>query len=99
MQETRDTLFGVSGQRGKYPQVFIKENDTYTFVGLWDAIEVRLSHLLSTFDMIDMKSLIECDDLPAEVLEANPTIPNFKKVRRQLNLFVYNLCNIRRSPM
>eukprot|EP00602_Paraphysomonas_sp_CaronLab_P006799 CAMPEP_0185020848 /NCGR_PEP_ID=MMETSP1103-20130426/3499_1 /TAXON_ID=36769 /ORGANISM="Paraphysomonas bandaiensis, Strain Caron Lab Isolate" /LENGTH=112 /DNA_ID=CAMNT_0027552009 /DNA_START=98 /DNA_END=432 /DNA_ORIENTATION=- len=62
-KETRDTLFSVSGQRGKYPQCFIKENDTYTFIGLWDAIE----------------SLLECNDLPAEVLEANPNIPTFEK--------------------
>jgi hypothetical protein len=39
----RDTLFGVSGTRGKYPQCFVKKaDDTYTFVGLWE--EVRAEH-------------------------------------------------------
>jgi hypothetical protein len=64
-KEVRDTLFGISGQRGKYPQCFIKDSDNVIqFVGLWDEIE----------------SLLECDTLGAEVLEANPSIKTFDKV-------------------
>ena len=65
-KEIRDVLFGVSQQRGKYPQCFIKEGSTYRFIGLWEQIE----------------SLEECDSLPAEVMEANPDIPTFSKVNR-----------------
>ncbi len=35
----RDILFGVSGQRGKYPQCFLRKPDeSYTFIGLWDQV-------------------------------------------------------------
>lgn len=64
-KEQRDILFGVSQQRGKYPQCFLKHEDgTYSFVGTWD----------------DFESLIECSELPADVLEANPQIQTFEKV-------------------
>lgn len=66
-KELRDTLFGVSGHRGKYPQLFISDGaGNYRFVGLWDEIE----------------SLVDCDALPADVLAANPTIQTFSKVRQ-----------------
>jgi glutaredoxin len=40
--DERNALFGISKQRGKYPQVFIeKEDGTVTFVGLWEKLEVR----------------------------------------------------------
>ncbi len=65
-KEVRDKLFSVSGQRGKYPQCFLQDTDgNYRFLGLWE----------------QMEEMIECDTIPAEVLEANPTIQTFKKVR------------------
>ena len=48
-KEIRDALFSVSGQRGKYPQCFLKAEDgAYAFVGLWEEIEnVTLFPLMS----------------------------------------------------
>ena len=63
-KEIRDKLFGVSGLRGKYPQCFLESDGAYRFIGLWDQIE----------------ELIESDTIPVEVLDANPSIPTFKKV-------------------
>mmetsp|Transcript_11851 Transcript_11851/g.19538 ORF Transcript_11851/g.19538 Transcript_11851/m.19538 type:complete len:118 (+) Transcript_11851:123-476(+) len=64
-KEVRDVLFGLSGQRGKYPQCFLKGVDgQYTFVGLWEEVE----------------SLMECDEIPAEILSANPQIKTFTQV-------------------
>eukprot|EP01033_Poteriospumella_lacustris_P009560 gene9556-6856_t len=64
-KEIRDTLFGVSGHRGKYPQCFIADGTGgYRFVGLWEEIE----------------SLVDCDALPKEVLDSNPNIPTFSRV-------------------
>jgi len=40
-KEIRDRLFGISGQRGKYPQCFITVDDSIQFVGLWEDIEVK----------------------------------------------------------
>jgi hypothetical protein len=63
-KEVRDTLFGISGHRGKYPQCFVAdENDGYRFIGLWE----------------DIEQLIDCDALPKEVLEGNPSIPTLTK--------------------
>lgn len=63
--ELRNKLFAVSSIRGKYPQLFIvQENGDHKFVGQWDEVE----------------SLVESDDIPAEVLDANPQIGTFKKV-------------------
>ena len=64
-KEMRDIMFASSGQRGKYPQCFLKsESGGYNFVGLWEEIE----------------SLLECDTIPPEVLAANPTIKTFEQV-------------------
>lgn len=64
-KDIRDQLFAVSGQRGKYPQLFIKnEDESYTFLGLWEEIE----------------SLLDCDELDAGILASNPTIQTFKTV-------------------
>jgi len=38
--EKRNQLFGISGVRGTYPQVFLEEDDEITFVGLFDQIHV-----------------------------------------------------------
>jgi hypothetical protein len=66
-KDIRDKLFGISGQRGKYPQFFIAtETEDYRFVGLWEEIE----------------SLLDCDSLPEDVLAGNPNIPTFSKVRK-----------------
>lgn len=68
-KELRDVLFGLSGQRGKYPQCFLRdESGTHRFVGMWDEIE----------------GMIECDTLPADVLAANPQIKTFQQVIVQL---------------
>lgn len=41
--EERNALFALSKQRGKYPQVFIVDEDgKKTFVGLWEQMEVSL---------------------------------------------------------
>jgi hypothetical protein len=70
-KELRDVLFGVSGQRGKYPQCFLKdESGNYKFVGLWEELE----------------SLIECNTIPSEVLAANPQIQTFSQVSNSLAL-------------
>lgn len=38
-KEQRDKLFGLSGQRGKYPQCFVESTDgAIRFVGLWEAV-------------------------------------------------------------
>jgi hypothetical protein len=63
-KELRDTLFGVSGKRGQYPQCFILSDGTYRFVGLWEEFE----------------SLNECEELPQEVLDANPSIQTITSV-------------------
>ena len=39
-RELRDKLFEVSKQRGKYPQVFIKTEDEYEFIGLWEQVSM-----------------------------------------------------------
>ena len=37
----RDQLFGISNERGKYPQIFLrKEDGTYKFVGLWETVSL-----------------------------------------------------------
>jgi hypothetical protein len=63
-KELRDALFGVSGQRGKYPQCFITDGTTHRFIGMWE----------------EMESLLDCDALPKDILEANPGIQTFSKV-------------------
>eukprot|EP01036_Dinobryon_divergens_P001998 gene1998-2628_t len=62
-KDERDKLFNISKVRGRYPQCFLNLNDEIRFVGFWDEIE----------------GLIDADTLPAEVLEANPTIATFAK--------------------
>lgn len=43
----RDKLFGISNERGKYPQIFLrKEDGTYKFVGLWEAVSYVMISLL-----------------------------------------------------
>jgi hypothetical protein len=63
-KELRDKLFAASGIRGKYPQCFISNGASYQFVGQWEEVE----------------SLLDCDQLPQEVLAANPNIATFNKV-------------------
>jgi hypothetical protein len=64
VKDIRDKLFAVSGHRGKYPQLFIKDGENYEFVGLWEEVE----------------GLLDCDDLDKSVLDANPQIKTFSKV-------------------
>ncbi|CAN0464330.1 unnamed protein product [Ascophyllum nodosum] len=61
-RELRNTLWSVSGHRGKYPQVFVERDGEHEFVGLWS----------------DIESLNECEALPPEILEANPEIKTFQ---------------------
>jgi hypothetical protein len=70
----RDKLFGISGIRGNYPQIFKApsglaiNNDTedvsgVIFVGTWEKIE----------------EMNEMNEIPPEVLEANPDIVTLNK--------------------
>eukprot|EP00752_Nemacystus_decipiens_P004965 g4517.t1 len=63
-RELRNTLWSVSGHRGKYPQVFIERDGEHEFVGLWS----------------DIEGLNECEELPPEILAANPEIKTFRAV-------------------
>ena len=40
-RDLRNELWGVSGERG-YPQMFVKDGDSYTFVGAYDALEMLI---------------------------------------------------------
>ncbi len=60
----REVLFAASGIRGKYPQCFIASGDMFQFVGQWE----------------EMESLLDCDQLPKEILANNPHIATFSKV-------------------
>ncbi|CAM9634872.1 unnamed protein product, partial [Hapterophycus canaliculatus] len=63
-QVLRNTLWAVSGHRGKYPQVFIERDGEHEFVGLWS----------------DVEGMNECEALPPDILEANPEIKTFRAV-------------------
>lgn len=63
-KEERNALFAVSNLRGKYPQVFTKREGDISFIGDFDTIN----------------ELNDCDQLPPDVLEANPQIPTLSKV-------------------
>ena len=58
----RDSLFQISGVRGNYPQLFVSVSSSPPtppeFLGAWEKIE----------------EMNELNDLPREVLEANPDI-------------------------
>mmetsp|Transcript_7793 Transcript_7793/g.16273 ORF Transcript_7793/g.16273 Transcript_7793/m.16273 type:complete len:144 (-) Transcript_7793:91-522(-) len=61
-KEERDSLFQISGVRGNYPQLFVSVSSSPPtppeFLGAWEKIE----------------EMNELNDLPREVLEANPDI-------------------------
>ena len=57
-------MFKLSGLVGQYPQVFIQRGGDIAFVGNADTLN----------------ELLECDNLPEEVISANPNIPSFSKV-------------------
>ena len=59
----RNELFAISNKRGVYPQAFIEVDGAVNFIGDWEAIE----------------GFNECSELPADVLEANPSIVTFEK--------------------
>lgn len=67
-RESRDTLFGVSGIRGNYPQFFFAYDDYRTtefeFLGGYELIQ-RLN---------------EVDSLPVDFLVANPHVETWDKV-------------------
>lgn len=63
-RDKRNMLFGVSGKRGVYPQVFIQEAGSITFVG----------------DFEEMQSLNDADTLPDDLLRDNPGIPTLARV-------------------
>ena len=61
-KDTRSALFGCSGKRGVYPQVFIKGKDgDYTFVG----------------DFEEIQSLTDTDSLDPTILAQHPEISTF----------------------
>jgi hypothetical protein len=65
VKEQRDQLFACSGQRGKYPQLFLRAADgSLRYIGKWDEVQ----------------ELCECDDLPKDLLDSNPDIKTFSKV-------------------
>lgn len=59
----RDFLFGVSKERGCYPQVFLANPETgmHKFVGTWPTIE----------------QLLECNDIESSFLMQHPEIRTF----------------------
>ena len=59
----RSEMFALSNLRGQYPQVFIRSGGTLKFVGDAEAV----------------KSLNDCEDIPAEVLRDHPHIETFSK--------------------
>ena len=62
--DVRTELFELSGIKGKFPQIFIVRNDgKKEFVGDYEKFE----------------SLLELDELPEDVLAANPDIMTFAK--------------------
>ena len=63
-KEARSELFACSGLRGQYPQVFTRAGGALAFVGDFEKIQ----------------SLNDCEDLPADVLAANPAIETFSAV-------------------
>ena len=66
LKEKRDESFGISTVRANYPQCFLENTSDgkIAFVGLWDVVE----------------SLVECNDLPADVIASNPDIKTFDNV-------------------
>ncbi|KAJ8609499.1 hypothetical protein CTAYLR_005463 [Chrysophaeum taylorii] len=62
-KEERNKLFGISGLRGAYPQVFVNLDGEITFIGDFDQIN----------------ELNDCDELPKDILDANPGIPTLSK--------------------
>jgi hypothetical protein len=64
-KECRTKMFETSGKRALYPQVFTHQGaGELTFIG----------------DMEMVQDLVESDDIPDEILAANPTINTFKKI-------------------
>ena len=68
-KEERDELFKLSGVRGQYPQFFLRneESGNITFFGNWDFIE----------------QLNECNELPEDILKANPQIKTLDMVIKE----------------
>ncbi len=63
-KDERNKLFEISGVRGNYPQVFLHEGEETSFVGDYEAV-------------ID---LVESNDIPEDILAANPGIKTFNQV-------------------
>eukprot|EP00632_Arachnochrysis_sp_CCMP2950_P012782 CAMPEP_0185702090 /NCGR_PEP_ID=MMETSP1164-20130828/11118_1 /TAXON_ID=1104430 /ORGANISM="Chrysoreinhardia sp, Strain CCMP2950" /LENGTH=181 /DNA_ID=CAMNT_0028369249 /DNA_START=1 /DNA_END=543 /DNA_ORIENTATION=- len=63
-KDERNALFALSTLRGKYPQVFVRRGAETTFVGDFDKIN----------------ELNDCEQLPEEILTANPQIETISKV-------------------
>ena len=64
-KDKRDECFAASGVRGNYPQCFLENPDgSLVFVGNFETVE----------------SLVECNDIPLEVLAGNPDIKTFNSV-------------------
>lgn len=64
-KQERNTLFGISGKKGEYPQVFLKSASGETrFVGNFEQVQ----------------NLNECAQLPPATLAARPDLDTFDKV-------------------
>jgi hypothetical protein len=64
-------------------------------VGDWDTMEVSfMAVLCNTYIAhvwLCLQSLLECDSIPAEILEQNPTIMTFTKVSCPLCIISYEI--------
>ncbi|GMH71454.1 hypothetical protein TL16_g05652 [Triparma laevis f. inornata] len=69
-KEVRDRLFGISGVRGNYPQMFVMVEGLMSkieFLGSWEKIE----------------EMNELNDLPEEVLTKNPELVTLDMVFKE----------------
>jgi hypothetical protein len=62
--EARNELSGISKIKGNYPQVFISDGSSTTFVGQFE----------------DIESMIELNAVDAALLASNPALKTFKQV-------------------
>ena len=57
-------MFSISGQRGKYPQVYFAEGYTHAYVG----------------DFHKIQELVDNNNMPKDYLRLNPSYPTFERV-------------------
>ena len=67
-KDMRNNLWAVSGVRADYPQLFLVGEDSTEFVGNYETVE----------------GMVECNDLSAEIMAANPDIKTFDKALKDV---------------